>query len=86
MPAVEKDKSLRDQDLGTRTTDLEDWMLANFCVIVGLATIDFVVRYWVEVIELTFSSFFYDLHNGWSLVTIPVAQANITLLPGSRRA
>jgi hypothetical protein len=59
MPAVEKDKNLRDQDLGTCTTDLEDWMLANFCVIVGLTTIGFVVRYWVEVIELTFSSFFY---------------------------
>jgi hypothetical protein len=47
------------QDLGVRTADLEDWILANFCVIAGLSTIGFVVRYWYQVIALTFQSFFY---------------------------
>jgi branched-subunit amino acid ABC-type transport system permease component len=46
-------------DLGTRITNLEDWMLANFCVIVGLATIYFVGQYWIDVISLTVRTFFY---------------------------
>lgn len=49
----------RTQDLGARTTNLEDWILANFCVIVGLSTMGFVAWYWIEVITLTVRSFFY---------------------------
>jgi hypothetical protein len=56
---IEDEKSSRNRDLGTRTTNLEDWILANFCVIVGLSTIGFVARYWIEVIKLTLRTFFY---------------------------
>lgn len=59
MSEINDEKRSRNRDLGARTTNLEDWILANFCVIVGLSTIGFVARYWIEVIKLTARSFFY---------------------------
>ncbi|CAN9431196.1 unnamed protein product [Alternaria alternata] len=56
---LEGNKRPQNQDLGVRTNDFEDWILANFCVIAGLSTIGFVVRYWYQVIALTLQSFFY---------------------------
>jgi hypothetical protein len=55
---IENEQRSRNRDLGTRTTDFEDWILANFCVIVGMSTIGFVAWYWIEIIALTFRSFF----------------------------
>ncbi|KAH9871553.1 hypothetical protein J1614_005808 [Plenodomus biglobosus] len=59
MSEIEDKKCSSNQGFGTRTTNLEDWILANFCVIVGMLTTDFVARYWIEVIALTLRSFFY---------------------------
>lgn len=56
---IEEEKRSRHRDLGARTADLEDWILANFCVIVGLSTVWFVAWYWVDVITLTARSFFH---------------------------
>jgi hypothetical protein len=50
---IEDASRSRTRDLETRTTDFEDWILANFCVISGLSTIALVGWYWVEVIKLT---------------------------------
>jgi hypothetical protein len=36
MSEIKKERRSRNQDSGTRTTNVEDWILANFCVIVGL--------------------------------------------------
>ncbi|KAF1952772.1 hypothetical protein CC80DRAFT_421714 [Byssothecium circinans] len=59
MSEIEDEKRSRNRDLGTRTTNLEDWILANFCVTVGLSTMGFVAWYWIEIITLTFRTFFY---------------------------
>jgi hypothetical protein len=59
MLELGNNKRSQNQDLGARTTGLEDWILANFCVIASLSTIGFVVRYWYQVIVLTLQSFLY---------------------------
>jgi hypothetical protein len=42
----------RDYDLVTRTTNLEDWILANFCVIAGLSSIGLTAEYWRRVLSI----------------------------------
>ena len=59
MSKLEDEKRSRNRGLGKRTANLEDWILANFCVIVGLSTISFMGWYWIEVIALTVRAFFY---------------------------
>jgi hypothetical protein len=59
MSKIEDENRSRNRDLGTRTTDLEDWILANFCAIASLSTIGFVAWYWMKVITLTGRSVFY---------------------------
>jgi hypothetical protein len=56
---IEVEKRSGNRDLGTHTTDLEDWILANFCAVVGLSTMGFVAEYWIKVIMLTCQTFFY---------------------------
>jgi hypothetical protein len=55
----EDEKRSWNRDLGPHTTNLEDWILANFCVVVGFSTMGFVAWYWIEVITLTCQTFFY---------------------------
>ncbi|PVH90065.1 hypothetical protein DM02DRAFT_685936, partial [Periconia macrospinosa] len=62
MSKIEHENCSRSRDLGTRTTDLEDWILANFCVIAGLSTIGFVAWYWMKVIKLAVWSVLYWTH------------------------
>jgi hypothetical protein len=53
MSELEDEEHSRNWDLDTRITILEDWILANFCVIVGLSTIGFVGQYWIDIITLS---------------------------------
>jgi hypothetical protein len=59
MSSIEDEKRSRNPDVETRTINLEDWILANFCAIGGLSTIGFVAWYLIEIIKLTVPSFFY---------------------------
>jgi hypothetical protein len=59
MRELDNEEQSRNPDLRTRITNLEDWMLANFCVIVGLLTIGFVGKYWIDIITLTVRALFY---------------------------
>lgn len=59
MSELDDEERSRNPDLGTCITNLEDWMLANFCVIVSLSTIGFVGKYWIDIITLTVRAFFY---------------------------
>ncbi|KAF2446708.1 hypothetical protein P171DRAFT_383495, partial [Karstenula rhodostoma CBS 690.94] len=59
MSDIEHEKRSRNRNSGSHSTNLEDWILANFCIIVGLSTIGFVAWYWVEVIALTIWLFLY---------------------------
>jgi hypothetical protein len=56
MSEIKKERRSHNRGSGTRTANLEDWILANFCVIVGLSTIGFVVWNCIEVIALTVRS------------------------------
>ncbi|KAH4085474.1 hypothetical protein HBH98_130390 [Parastagonospora nodorum] len=49
---IEDENHSRDCDLATRTTNLEDWILANFCVIAGLSSIGLTAQYWRRVLSL----------------------------------
>ncbi|KAH3976342.1 hypothetical protein HBH69_086330 [Parastagonospora nodorum] len=49
---IEDENHSRDYDLATRTTNLEDWILANFCVIAGLSSIGLTAEYWRRVLSL----------------------------------
>jgi hypothetical protein len=56
---IEEREHPRTQDLGMRTTNFEDRILAYFCVLICLTTFGFVGRYWLQVIDLTIRSFLY---------------------------
>lgn len=62
---IESKNRLRNRNLGTRITDLEDWLLANVCAVVCLSTIGFVAWYWSQVIMLTIRGLFY-----WAIVMV----------------
>ncbi|KAF1997449.1 hypothetical protein P154DRAFT_578870 [Amniculicola lignicola CBS 123094] len=70
MSDIEEENRSQNRDLGTRTTNLEDWILANFCIISVLSTTGFVTWYWIKVIALTvqtFSSWIYTMGRLYSL-------------------
>lgn len=59
IPEIEEDNHPRDLSPSARTTDVEDWILANVCVIAVLTTISFTAGYWLEVLRLTLGCIFY---------------------------
>lgn len=59
MTYVKDQERSQNPNSGKRTTNLENWTLANFCVLVGMSSMGFVAWYWIEVIALTARTFFY---------------------------
>jgi len=49
---IEDENRSRDHDLATSTTNLEDRILADFCVIAGLSSVGLTGAYWIGVLRL----------------------------------